>query len=69
VRSTPYRSLPERLEIDLHAVQHRAPVPRYRGHCDSFADLLIGGAIRFGDGDVDVDAIMTWNLRSDSEAD
>ena len=56
-------------EIDLHAVEHRAPVPRDGGHGDGFADFLVGGAVRLGDGGVEIDAVLARDLRRHREAD
>ena len=59
----------ERRQIDLHAIEHGAPVARYRSHRDRFANLLVGGAIGLGNRRVEIHAVLAWDLRGDREAD
>src|SRR5438445_13219468 len=46
----------ERGEIDLHPVEHSAPVPRDRRHRHRLTDLLVARAVGLGDGAAEVDA-------------
>ena len=56
-------------QVDLHAVEHRAPVPHDRRHRDGLADFLVGRAIGLGGGGVEIDAVLAGDLRGDREAD
>src|SRR6266568_2368670 len=58
----------ERDGIDLHSVEHRAPVPRDRRHGYRLANLLVGGAVELGGGGVKINAVVTRDLCRDSKA-
>jgi hypothetical protein len=49
-------------EVDLGAVEHRAPMPHDRRHGDRLPDLLIRRAVRPGGGGMEVDAILARDL-------
>src|ERR1700730_868294 len=53
----------ERGEVDLHAVEHSAPVARDRRHGHGLAHLLVGRAVRLGGSGVEIDAIEARDLR------
>src|SRR5438034_11014223 len=55
----------EGAKVDLHAVEHCAPVPHDRRHGDRLANFLIRRAIRLGGGSVEIDAVLAGNLRGD----
>src|SRR5258708_8638381 len=57
----------EAVEIDLHAIEHGAPVTHDSRHGDRLADILVRGAIGLGSGAVEIDAVLAWNLRGDRE--
>src|SRR6266568_1280787 len=48
----------EAAEVDLHAVEHRAPMPHDRRHGDRLLDIFIRRTVRLGGGGVEVGAIL-----------